>query len=294
MVRVLLVDGNGPAGAAIRDVIESMADLDLAWDVHEIPEVLRLLERAHPDLILLSHSLMKSRLVTTVRAIAELSPSAKILLLSTHNDSRIALRTIEAGASGYMLTDRAFEELGNAVRTVMSGRTYLSPGIAGMERVIREGGKSGNVASIEAGKARPDRPKRRKRPRVLVVDDEEEILAVFREALDRAGYAVVTAATAEDAVAALRSEPPDVAFVDLVLPGASGVEVIRAIRELDKTLPVVVVTGYPDSELMYAAMAYSPLLVLAKPVCVGTLLDTARSALAGRLGSSSRIEGFPQ
>ncbi len=43
-------------------------------------------------------------------------------------------RQLSAGASGYMLKDRANEELGDAIRTIVSNRTYLSPGIAGMER----------------------------------------------------------------------------------------------------------------------------------------------------------------
>jgi len=70
--------------------------------------------------------------------------------------------------------------------------------------------------------------------------------------------------------------------VDLVMPGGSGVQVIRAIRELDDTLPVIVITGYPDSELMDQAMNYSPLFVLAKPIRMKPLLDATRSALAGR------------
>jgi DNA-binding NarL/FixJ family response regulator len=70
-------------------------------------------------------------------------------------------------------------------------------------------------------------------------------------------------------------------LVDLKLPGGSGADVIREIRAKDKTVPVIVITGYPDSDLMHEAMAYSPLVVLAKPVDPGRLLTTVRSALSG-------------
>jgi DNA-binding NarL/FixJ family response regulator len=133
-VRVLLAGGNGAAGAAMRDVVKSLANIDFAWDVHDASEALRLVEQMHPDVALFSHSLMSAGLLTTIRSSANESASTKILVISMHNDSRFALRMIEAGASGYMLEDRAVEELANAVKTIMSGRTYLSPGIAGMAR----------------------------------------------------------------------------------------------------------------------------------------------------------------
>jgi DNA-binding NarL/FixJ family response regulator len=131
-VKVLLAEANGPAGAAIRDVIKSIVGVDLVWDARETSEALRFIGETHPDVALFSHSLMKSQLLTTIRATAAKSLHTRILVISMHNDSRFALRTIEAGASGYMLGDRAFEELGAAVNVIVSGRTYLSPGIAGM------------------------------------------------------------------------------------------------------------------------------------------------------------------
>jgi len=140
MVRVLLSERDGPVGNAIRSVVNSIAGWELVWDVPDIPGVLRVVGQENPDVILLPHSLMANQFVSTLRTVVALSPGAPILVLAAHNDSRLALRAIEAGASGYLLQERAFEELEIAVKTVMSGRTYLSPGIAGMayaERGIR-------------------------------------------------------------------------------------------------------------------------------------------------------------
>lgn len=293
MSSLLLVAQQGAADAAMRDVIASIEGVNLAWDVQEIAEALRLIEETHPDAALFSHSLMASELLSTIRATADRSSRTKILVVSMHNDSRFALRAIEAGASGYMFQDRAFEELGEALKSILAGHTYLSPGIAGRARAERTDEESRaattdgrNPASQAKGKPAPGSVNSRDGghgpARILVADDEEAVRTAFCSRLERAGYAVVSAATGEEAIALLRDEAPDLVFVDLVMPGCSGVQVIRAIREIDKTLPVVVITGYPDSDLMYQALTYSPLLVLAKPVGAKKLLDTVRSVLAGK------------
>ena len=134
MINLLLAEKNGVARTAIREVIKSLVDVVLAWDVQEFSDVLLRIEEVHPDVVLLSQDLMMTDLLATLRTIIESSPHTKVLVISMHNDSRFALRTLEAGAAGYMLQDRAFEELENAVKTIMAARTYLSPGIAGLDR----------------------------------------------------------------------------------------------------------------------------------------------------------------
>lgn len=131
---LLLAEEHDAVGEAMRGVIASDRDLRFDWDLHAVADVLRVAEVEHPELLLLSHSMLRSDIAATVRAIKDRTPHSKIVVLSAHNDSRFALRAIEAGASGYLLQDRAFAELANAVSTVMADRTYLSPGIAGMER----------------------------------------------------------------------------------------------------------------------------------------------------------------
>ncbi len=130
----MLAECAGIAGAAFHTVIASLPDVDLACDVKNPAEVLQGAEAVQPDLVLLSHALMRSEFLKVVREIRTRLPYTKVITTSTCNDSRMALRAIEAGASGYLLEDRAFEELGKAFRVVLSGWTYLSPGIAGLEK----------------------------------------------------------------------------------------------------------------------------------------------------------------
>ncbi|HOV74976.1 MAG TPA: response regulator [Candidatus Hydrogenedentes bacterium] len=279
----------GASAETMHGAIEHHAGFDLKWTVNETGEMLRLTEQEHPDMVILSHGMARANLVPSIRALVERSPATRILVISRHNDSRLALRAFMAGASGFMIEDRAFEELPAALETIRAGENYLSPGIAGEDDATDNGdlapppedagAADGRVPALwrKAGDRLAARP-----PRALVVDDEEAIRKAFTTLLEQAGCRVVPAATADEAIAEMKREAPDIAFVDLVMPGGSGVQVIRAIRELDDTLPVIVVTGYPDSELMDQTMNYSPLFVLAKPIRMKPLLDAARSALAGR------------
>jgi len=70
--------------------------------------------------------------VEATRKIRESCPNVRVVALSMHMDKQYVARMLEAGASGYVTKDCAFEELADAVRTVTKGRTYLSPKIAGL------------------------------------------------------------------------------------------------------------------------------------------------------------------
>jgi two-component system KDP operon response regulator KdpE len=82
-------------------------------------------------------------------------------------------------------------------------------------------------------------------PRVLVVDDEPQIVRGLRVVLRNAGFEVDSAGTKEEALDALSHRPPDAVLLDLVLPDGSGVDVCRAVREWSH-VPIVVVSAVGD------------------------------------------------
>jgi signal transduction histidine kinase len=84
--------------------------------------------------------------------------------------------------------------------------------------------------------------------RVLVVDDDERIVEVFSAMLERDGYQVLVAADGPGALEAIRHQQPDVAVLDIILPGIDGIEVCRRIKYDPETrfLPVILVTGLAD------------------------------------------------
>ncbi len=98
--------------------------------------------------------------------------------------------------------------------------------------------------------------------RVLIVDDEPELTEVVREYLqDR--YEVTVAHTGTAALEAARKQRPDVVFLDINMPGPSGVEVLKELRRADSTIPVIMVTvntevGVVQECLREGAFAYVP------------------------------------
>ncbi len=120
---------------------------------------------------------------------------------------------------------------------------------------------------------------RRRERHVLVVDDEEIVRDTFSRMLRVGGLEAATASTGGEALELMRRDTPDVVILDLKMPGMGGPATLKQIREDYEQMPVVIITGYPDSELMHEALKYSPLMVLAKPIGLHPLLAAMRLAL---------------
>lgn len=101
--------------------------------------------------------------------------------------------------------------------------------------------------------------------RILVADDDESGRALLAKALGGAGHEVVTAADGKEA-AALLDRGFDVIVTDIAMPEMNGIELLRAIRERDADVPVVLVTGSPDVGTAMQAIQLSALLYVPKPV----------------------------
>ncbi len=101
--------------------------------------------------------------------------------------------------------------------------------------------------------------------RVLVVDDDELIRSLFKEVLEEEGHIVVTVETGTEGLTSIMQRDFDLVFLDLKLTGIDGAEILQEMRSIKPEIPVVIITGYPDSELMERAMRQGPLGVMLKP-----------------------------
>jgi excisionase family DNA binding protein len=113
-------------------------------------------------------------------------------------------------------------------------------------------------------------------PTVLVVDDEEPIQAMFKLFLKKAGYSRLVVGTGKEALAALEKQKFDLCFLDLQLPDISGDEVYAQTKKELPDLPIVIVTGYPDSDMMERILKFGPVTVLRKPIKAADLEETMR------------------
>lgn len=115
---------------------------------------------------------------------------------------------------------------------------------------------------------------------ILIVDDEESIRYTFEVFLRREGYGrITTAATVEEALAAVAASNVDLIISDIVLGNSSGTELLKQIRDSGLECPVVMITGFPNLETAAQAVRYGAFDYISKPVNKETLLRFVRQAL---------------
>jgi PAS domain S-box-containing protein len=117
--------------------------------------------------------------------------------------------------------------------------------------------------------------------RILHVDDEEAIVTVVQRGLSKLGYKVTGKSSAKEALAMFTEEPSrfDLAVVDLTMPEMTGDEVIREIRKLRPTLPVILTTGYSQGFPHKQALEMKINRQVTKPLAVKDLAKSIRAAL---------------
>lgn len=107
---------------------------------------------------------------------------------------------------------------------------------------------------------------------LLIVDDDEVFRRRLARAFDERRYDTRTAASYDEAVAAARLDSPELALVDLRMPGRSGLELVRALKEIDAATRIVVLTGYSSISTAVDAMRLGATNYLPKPADVDDIL----------------------
>ncbi len=113
---------------------------------------------------------------------------------------------------------------------------------------------------------------------VLVIDDEPEIRQLMSELLESQGYHVRTAGEGSEGIAAFRKGRVRVVISDIRMPNMDGLEVLRRVRDIDETVPVILVTGFGDFEYAVDALRKGAYDFLQKPIQAGILLNTVERA----------------
>ena len=116
---------------------------------------------------------------------------------------------------------------------------------------------------------------------LLIIDDEKDILLATRWALESSGYTIYTAANAEEAFRYFEAFRPQVILIDFKLPGASGEEFLKWVRDVDPNVPAIVITGLiPQIESIEALCRDMGVFAcLRKPVSTEDLVETVRKAI---------------
>src|SRR6188472_3843074 len=119
--------------------------------------------------------------------------------------------------------------------------------------------------------------------RILIVDDEEVLREVLDAVLRREGFDVVMAASGEEALSVLDTDDAiDLVIVDIMLPGISGIDTLRAVRISNPHLPVIVITAYSSIDGAIEAMKHGAFHYIPKPFKNDEVVHTVNKALEQR------------
>ncbi len=129
--RILIADDHTLVRQGLKALLDAQPDMQVVGEVGDGRSTIRAAGELTPDVIIMDISMPDMNGIDATRQLLAGPRKVKVLGLSMHADPRFVARLLRAGASGYLLKDCAFEELARAIRVVMDGQVYLSPGIAG-------------------------------------------------------------------------------------------------------------------------------------------------------------------
>ena len=115
----------------VKALLSPHPDLKVVGEAADGLEAIRCVQNHSPDMILLDLSMPRMTGLDAIKEIKRVNADTKIVVLTVHNTEEYILSTLQAGADGYVLKDAHSTELMTAIRQVLEGHRYLSPGISG-------------------------------------------------------------------------------------------------------------------------------------------------------------------
>ncbi len=144
--RVVIVDDHPVVRLGLRQLLENEPDLELCGEAEGAAEALSVIEETRPDLVVIDISLKNGSGLSLVKQITAQDRTIKTLVSSMHDEALFAERALRAGAMGFINKEEAIDQMVSAMRKVLAGSIYLSPGMT--DRVLQsiargelEGGK---------------------------------------------------------------------------------------------------------------------------------------------------------
>ncbi len=130
-IRTLIVDDHALFRRGLEIVLETERDIKVVGQASDGAEAVQRASAALPDVVLMDIRMPRSSGIEACRAIKDVAPSARIIILTMSDEEDDLFEAIKAGASGYLLKDIPLDEVAEAVRSVFGGQSLISPSMAG-------------------------------------------------------------------------------------------------------------------------------------------------------------------
>ena len=132
--RIVIAEDHTILREGLRSLLCSDPEFDVVGEAEDGRDAIRCVEALSPDLALMDLSMPRMNGLDAIKEIKKQNPEIKIIVLTVHKTEEYILATLQAGADGYLLKDANHSELVMAIKNVLAGKRYLSPGIS--EKVI--------------------------------------------------------------------------------------------------------------------------------------------------------------
>ena len=107
--------------------------------------------------------------------------------------------------------------------------------------------------------------------KILIIDDDPTIIKMFSEMVKTLGHTPLAASNATDGLKAFKNNEIDITFVDIKMPGMSGIEFLEEVKIIDKNAIVTVITGFPSSDTITETILLNGFTYLEKPITMDKL-----------------------
>jgi DNA-binding NarL/FixJ family response regulator len=145
--RIVIVEDHTLFRAGLNALLNQDPTLKVVGEFDNGRDAMRAIPTLKPDLVLMDLSMPGMGGVEAISEIKRRSPEQRIIVLTIHKTDEYIHETLRLGANGYVLKDATHEELRTAIRTVLAGRTYLSPDISGRVITTYVGGRKSIAAA---------------------------------------------------------------------------------------------------------------------------------------------------
>ena len=129
--KIVIAEDHTILREGLRALLSSRPEFEIVGEAEDGRGAIQCVERLKPALVLTDLSMPRMNGMDAIREIKKKSPETKILVLTVHKTEEYILATFRAGADGYALKDSTHAELVIAIKSVLTGKPYLSPGISG-------------------------------------------------------------------------------------------------------------------------------------------------------------------
>ena len=148
--RILLADDHQLLRQGLRSLLDAQEDFTVVGEAGDGREAVKLAIELASDVVMIDVSMPDLNGIEATRQITAALPKTRVLVVSMHTGRQTVVETLRAGASGYLAKVSSFDEVERALRTVIAGNRYLSPGVAGsvVDELVSPGERSAAYASL--------------------------------------------------------------------------------------------------------------------------------------------------